>query len=88
MALKLFDSDRKISWMLALPFSEVHQNAQKDVETVSEIVLRRPDYDTFLVTCPLRKCWAHVDMGYKQSLLRITGRRSMGKEERDLCKES
>ena len=67
MALKLSDSDRKISWMLALPFSEVHQNAQKVVETVSEIVLRRPDNDAFSVTCPLRKCWAHVDMGYKQS---------------------
>ena len=70
--------------MLALPFSEVHQNAQKVVETVSKIVLRRPDNDGFLVTCPLRKCWAHVDIRYKQSLLRITGRRSMGKDEQDL----
>lgn len=35
--------------MLALPFSEVHQNAQKVVETVSKIVLRRPDNDGFLV---------------------------------------
>lgn len=38
----------------------------------------------FLVTCPLRKCWAHVDIGYKQTQLRITGRRSMGKGEQDL----
>ena len=70
--------------MLALPFSEVHQNAQKVVETVSRIVLLRPDNDGFLVTCPLRKSWAHVDTGYKQTLLRITGRRSMGKDEQDL----
>ena len=70
--------------MLALPFSEVHQNAQKVVETVSKIVLRRPDNDGFLVTCPLRKYRDHVDIGYKQTLLRITGRRSMGKDEQNL----